>query len=109
MAAHAAVVRALIEYSQQDVTASHVILVPFVSIALIFANRTAIFSSMSTKPAVGLPLIAAGLGLSAIGQFAIADAARALTVSVSGLALSWVGGYVLFYGAAAARASVFAL
>jgi exosortase len=109
LAANAGIVRALVAFSQQDVTASHVILVPFVSIALIYANRTPIFSSVTTKLSLGLPIIAAGIALSLVGQFAIADALRALSVSVAGLVLSWIGGYVLFYGPAAARAALFPL
>jgi exosortase len=98
-----------VEFSQGDVTASHVILVPFVSIALIYANRTAIFSSVATTLGLGLPIVVAGIGLSVIGQLAVADSVRALSVSVAGLALSLIGGYVLFYGAAAARAALFPL
>ncbi len=109
LAANAGVVAALVEFSQRDVTASHVILVPFVSIALIYANRTAIFSSVTTTLSLGLPIVAAGIGLSLVGQFALAGGTQAMSVSVAGLALSWTGGYVLFYGAAAARAALFPL
>jgi exosortase len=98
-----------VEFSQQDVTASHVILVPFVSIALIYANRTAIFASVMTTLSLGLPIVAAGVGLTLVGQFAVAEGSRALSLSVAGLAVSWIGGYVLFYGAAAARAAQFPL
>jgi exosortase len=109
LAAHAGIVRALVEFSQRDVTASHVILVPFVSIALIYANRTAIFSSVTMKLSLGLPIVVAGIGLTLVGQFAVAEGTNALSVSVAGLAVSWIGGYVLFYGAAAARAALFPL
>jgi exosortase len=95
--------------SQRDVTASHVILVPFVSVVLIYANRVAIFSSVVTRPGLGLPIVAAGIGLSLAGQFAVAERTNALSVSVAGLALSWIGGYVLFYGVVAARAALFPL
>lgn len=106
---HASIVRALVDFSQQDVTASHVILVPFVSIALIYMNRAAIFSSVTTALGLGLPIIAVGIALSLAGQFAVVDATNALGVSAAGLALSWIGGYVLFYGASAARAALFPL
>ena len=109
LAAHAGVLRALAEFSQQDVTASHLILVPFVSLALIYANRTAIFSLVTTRPGVGVPIVLAGIGLSVVGQVAVAEGARALSVSVAGLVLSWIGGYVLFYGPAAARTALFPL
>ena len=109
LAANVSVVRALVEFSQRDVTVSHAILVPFVSVGLIYANRTAIFSSARTTPSLGLPIIVAGIGLSLVGQFAVGDETRTLSVSVAGLALSWIGGYILFYGAAAARAALFPL
>lgn len=96
------------ELSQQQVTASHVILVPFVSVALIYANRTAIFSSARTQPGLGLLIVIAGIGLSLLGQFAV-EGKDALSVSTAGLALSWIGGYVVFYGSAAARAALFPL
>ena len=107
-AAHAGTVRALIELSQRDVTASHVMLVPFVSIALIYANRIAIFSSVRTQWGLGLPIVVAGIGLAVVGQVAV-EGTNALSVSVAGLALSWIGGFVLFYGAGAARAALFPL
>ena len=96
------------ELSQRDVTASHVMLVPFVSIALIYANRIAIFSSVRTQPRLGLPLVFAGIGLALVGQFAV-EGTNAPSVSVAGLALSWIGGFVLFYGTDAARAALFPL
>jgi exosortase len=83
-------------------------LVPFVSIALIYANRITIFSSVRTQPGLGLPLVFAGIGLVLVGQFAV-EGTNALSVSVGGLALSWIGGYVVFYGAGAARAALFPL
>jgi exosortase len=107
-AAHGGIVRALVELSQRQVTASHVILVPFVSMALIYANRSAIFSSVTTQPGLGLPIVFAGLALSLVGQFAV-EGTNALSVSVAGLALSWIGGYVVFYGTVAARAALFPL
>jgi exosortase len=97
-----------VDLSLRDVTASHVILVPFASMALIYANRRAIFSSVTTQPGLGLPIVVAGIGLSLVGQFAI-EGTTAVSVSVAGLALSLIGGYVLFYGAVAARAAVFPL
>ena len=109
LAANASVVWALVEFSQRDVTASHVILVPFVSIALIYANRTSIFPSATTTLGLGLPIVAAGIALSLLGHVAVVDATRALSVSVAGLVLSWIGGYVLFYGAAAGWAALFPL
>ena len=96
------------ELSQREVTASYVMLVPFVSIALIYLNRIAIFSSVTTQLRLGLPIVVAGIGLSLVGQFAV-EGTNALSVSVAGLALSWIGGYVLFYGAAAARTALFPL
>jgi exosortase len=108
LAAHAGIVRALVDVSQRDVTASHVILVPCASLALIYANRQAIFSSVTTQPALGLPIVVAGIVLSLIGQFVV-EGTNALSVSVAGLALSLIGGYVLFYGAVAARAALFPL
>lgn len=109
LTANAGIVRSLVEFSQRDVTASHVILVPFVSIALIYANRTAIFSSVKTTLGLGLPIVVGGIALSLVAQFVIAEDTRALSVSVAGLALSWIGGYIVCYGAAAARAALFPL
>jgi exosortase len=97
-----------VELSQREVTASYVMLVPLVSIALIYLNRIAIFSSVTTQIRLGLPIVVAGIGLSLVGQFAVAGT-NALSVSAAGLVLSWIGGYVWFYGAAAARTALFPL
>jgi exosortase len=98
-----------VEFSLREVTASHVILVPFVSMALMYPNRTAIFSSARPALGIGLPIVVAGIGVSLVGRLPVAEGANALSVSAAGLVLSWIGGFIMIYGAAAARVALFPL
>jgi exosortase len=101
------VLRQLVTTAQSDSTASHVIAVPLVSLALIVLNRKHIFSTVTTAMPAGLVVMLCGAGLSLAG-FA-RDGSNALAVQVAGLVVCWVAGYVLIYGVPAARRAMFAL
>jgi len=105
------VVRALVDYSRSNATASHLIAVPFVTLVLIFQNRGAIFSSIRFAPFSGVGLVLVGLGLWLGGRLATGSGPLegALGVLVAGLVVSWVGGFLLFFGRDAARAALFPL
>src|SRR4029453_5040325 len=56
MVANGQVMRALLCFSQADPSASHLVLIPFVTVALILRRRDAIFSSSGTDWRAGGPL-----------------------------------------------------
>jgi hypothetical protein len=52
IAGHAGVLRAFVNLARQDQTASHIVLIPFVTLALIYQRRDAIFS-LKSAPLAG--------------------------------------------------------
>ena len=44
----AGVIGALVDHSRQDMTASHLVLIPFVTAVLVFQGRATIFASVET-------------------------------------------------------------
>ena len=103
--------RALVDYSRSNATASHLIAVPFVTLVLIYQDRGAIFSSIRFAPLSGAGLVLVGLGLSFGGRLATGSGPLegALGVLVAGLVISWVGGFLLLFGRDAVRAAIFPL
>jgi exosortase len=97
---------ALIHLSRNDATASHLILVPFVSVALIFQERDRVFASVRTDWAAGLVLAAVGLALLVLDR---RSAEPSLTVALTGIVLLWVAAFVAAFGRVAGRAALFPL
>ena len=101
---------ALVELSKRDMTASHVLLVPIVTIALIIEARRSIFSSVvwnwTAAPAV--VLLGAGCAWIAHAQ-AAAGEPRSLTLRVGAIVLLWLSGFLVFYGRRALEAALFPL
>jgi len=105
------VVTALVNHAMQDVTASHLLLVPVVTATLMYQSRERIFAIRRPAWLGGSLVIAAGIGLMFAGRMAWrpADPVDALSVMVAALVVAWLGGFLLIYGAAAARAAMFPL
>lgn len=108
---HVQALQALYDYSMQNVTASHVMLVPFVSLALVYQSRRAIFASVTTEWTAGLPVLLLGLGLFAAARLygPSVSPATGLALAVGALVVLWVGGFALVYGPQALRAASFPL
>jgi exosortase len=94
-------VRAHIELARDNSTASHIILVPVVSLLLLVQSRGAVFSSQRTDLLAGLPVVLAGAVLLWV--------AGSLTVSVAAIVALLVGAFVLVFGREAFRAALFPL
>jgi exosortase len=105
------VLRELVTFSLGNATASHVILVPFVTIALILSERDRIFSSTRPAVRVGVVVIGAGAALLLWGGLFSTDLLTddRLSLSVAGLVVASVGGFLLFFGTQAFRAALFPL
>jgi exosortase len=102
---------ALVRYSLYNSSSSHIILIPFVSLFLLYLERKTIFSISATAfgPAIGLAV--AGLllyWLAARGPIP-REGNWSLAAQAIALILVWVAGFLFFYGAAALRAGSFAL
>jgi exosortase len=108
---HADVLLALAEYSYANVAASHVLMIPFVSAALVFRDRDAIFERV---PPVGVPRAAIAAVMCGVVAFARygwlrGDPGDVLTTLTALVVLLWAAGFYSFFGAAAFRAAAFPL
>ncbi|HEY1308708.1 MAG TPA: exosortase/archaeosortase family protein [Vicinamibacterales bacterium] len=108
VAVNIGLLRGLVDFARSNVTASHVVLVPFVSVVLVYTNRSAIFSSVKGTLLPGLAVILAGVVLLSAGHLGMTPAGS-LSLMMAGFVLAWIGGFVVFFGAAAARAAAFPL
>jgi len=101
--------RALVQVALINPTVSHVVGVPFVALILIYSDRDVVFNAVRPRRLVGGCLVLAGLALAALSHTVLTLPTITLTVAVSGVALAWVGGFVMMYGLASARAALFPL
>jgi exosortase len=92
----------LIAYSLNNESSSHVILIPLITLALIYMDRRRIFLHSRPAPRFGIVLLFAGgilyLLSSRTGFLAKGDASSFL-VALS-LTLIWIGSFITCYGAA---------
>ena len=106
--ANASALRALYELGRQDSTASHLIVIPFVTMGLLFQDRAKIFSVVRWDVVSGLAGIAVGL---AIGLAAAVGPASnqgiSLTLVMTAQVVTWAGLFLLFYGRHALRSAAF--
>jgi len=104
-------VTALVAYSLSQESSSHIILIPFVSIYLLYIERKQIFASprMSVRPAVGLLCAGIIVYLFAIWRVYPEGGNDLLPAATFSLVLIWAGGFILFYGIQAARTAAFSL
>jgi exosortase len=106
-------IRSVIEFAldPDNMAASHLVLIPFISAALIYLKRNDIFRHVAYSPLPGALLMMLGAGLfiasRTIGtQFAEGDQ---LALEMSSIIAVWLGGFLSFYGTAAFRAALFPL
>lgn len=92
----------------ENPTVSHVVGVPLVVLVLIYSDRDAIFASARPSPAIGGTVAFLGL-LVALLDRAPFGVTTSLTVATAGVVLAWIGGFLMFYGLASARAAQFPL
>jgi exosortase len=110
-AIHAPVALALVRYSRDENSASHVVMIPLVAAALVYMNREAIFASIRTSWPAGAPALAAGAAAALWGAFAspAEGDVNALAFRVAALMILWIGGFLVVFGPRAARAAAFPL
>lgn len=103
--------RALFALSRADETASHLLLVPVVSIALVYQRRESVFASVRASWSAGLPVIIGGALLSFAARLPSPSgvAGDALPATIAALLILWVGGFLLIYGPQAVRSARFPL
>ena len=99
----AGTIGALVAHSRQDMTASHLVTIPFVTAVLVFQGRATVFASVETAWRSGAGVMLLGLVL-----FLIAGR-EGLTPAAASLVVLWLGSFLLIYGPTAFRAALFPL
>ncbi len=102
---------ALIQYSLRNDSSSHIILIPFIALVLIYMERQRIFSITRTSIGSGVSLALVGLVLLVLvsrGSFS-RDGNWQLSLQTLAVLLVWAGGFLLCYGFFAFRAAAFPL
>jgi exosortase len=102
------VFRELFDLSRSDPSASHVLLIPLVTIAL-FARDRSMLSAARFAPGAGAIAIVAGLLLAWGFQTVPSGPTGGLTLRAAAVVILWLGGFLLFYGPRALRAGLFPL
>jgi len=106
--------RALLQYAMdtENTHASQIVLIPFITAALIYLNRAKIFDNVeyAVLPAV-LPIIA-GVALFIASKtvgLQFKEVGDQLVLMTSSLVVLWIGGFLLFYGTTAFKTALFPL
>ena len=100
-----------IDFSFQQVHLSHTLLIPFLSLILIWRERGRIFSSFRSSHRSGLVLLllaAVLYGAASQDSYPLSQYDR-LSVTILTLALTWLAIFVFCYGSASLRAAAFPL
>jgi len=97
-------------YSVHNPSGSHIILIPLVSVFLIFRERQRIFSRVRPSMIAGLGVMLVGIALHWIAiRSPLSQGDPSLSVAALAILLIWVGGFLASYGLAAVREATFPL
>jgi exosortase len=96
-------------FSLREESSSHIVLVPVISIYLLYSERHRIFESVRTSAVPGILLILAGVAVHwpATAQRPAAGSASFLPAATLAIVLIWIGAFTVCYGASALRAAAF--
>jgi exosortase len=102
---------ALVLFSLDHESSSHILLIPWVSIYLLYTERSRIFRSVQTAPVAGsvIVLAASSLYLFCASHLSTGDPEQFLPSATLAIVLLWLGGFLLCYGVEAWRRASFAL
>ena len=101
----------LVFFSLHEESSSHIILIPAVSIYLLYTERGRIFQFVRTDALPGVLLILTGVVLHwpAAARHAVIGHLPVLSAAMLSLVLVWIGAFTVFYGTSALRAAAFPL
>jgi exosortase len=102
---------ALVSYSLHDQSGSHIVLIPFISIFLIYSERDRIFADVRISVGLGIVLILAATSVYWLaGRNAWFGGGRQwLCLAAFLIVWTWVAGFLACYGSRALRAGIFPL
>ncbi len=111
LAVYFTAMRELVLMSGRSDLYSHTVLIPFVSAYFLFQERRTIFSSI--RPALGAGVAVVAVGIVAYGFGLLQGSALAqpggLTLSIFSAWVTFVGGFLLFFGSRAFKEALFPL
>jgi exosortase len=104
-------VRAVVALSLQDDRYSHVVLIPFITVFLIYLDRQRIFSGHRLSPALGIPLLVVALMIYWVAHASSTSSNRSdqLWLPASAIVVVWVSAFVFMSGPRSAAAAIFPL
>lgn len=102
---------ALFRFSLAHEYASHILLIPLVSLYLIYLERRKIFQEVRSSYRIGVTLIFTGVLLYwlALRQSPVLSENNSLSAAIFSIVVAWMGGFLLCYGMRAFRSAVFPL
>jgi exosortase len=100
---------ALIEYSLQNESASHILLIPAIAFLLLFFERKRIFQESDFAIGPGLALVLVAVGLFWVAGRISPTGNDRLSLQAMSVVWLWIGGFVSCYGLRVFRAAMFPL
>ena len=96
---------ALALFSLDHEASSHILLIPVVSLCLLYAERSRIFRVVRTSLVVGgaVVLAAIALYLYVVSHESVRDPEQCMSSATLAIVLLWLGGFLLCYGVTASR------
>ena len=106
---NAPVLRGLFEMGRDNPTASHLALIPLVSLALVYLGRQEIFESVRFQRVGGASIVGTGLAVWLFGWTSQTqrDPGDVLVTATVAVIILWAGGFLFLYGRAACRRARF--
>jgi exosortase len=99
---------ALLRLSLQDERYTYCLVVPIISVALLYADKEQIFHDFEYSPAAGVPVVLLGLMVFFVGRNYLPNSASVIS-TVGALLLLWLGAFSLCYGVRSFRKASFPL
>ena len=88
---------------------SHILLIPFIVLFLVWTEKSAIFREVHFSSLAGLPVMLVGIATCWFGEpdSYSSGAGERLSAVILGLVVTWIGAFLLIYGFRAARSALF--
>ncbi len=99
---------ALTAYSLREESSSHILLIPAISVYLLYSERRRIFVSARMDAIPGVLVILAGVAFHALAM-GLRPEVWSLPAATLSVVLIWIGAFTFFYGTRALRAAAFPL
>jgi exosortase len=102
---------ALLHLSLHDDRYSHILLIPLMSVSLVYLRRERIFAFLRYCPSKSAPLLVVGVVLFCLAQsqFSALNPTDHLSIVVPAIVLVWMAGFALCFGMQSSRAALFPL